>query len=179
MSLYVYNTLARKKEIFEPIESDHVRMYVCGVTVYDECHLGHGRVYVIFDMIRRYLRHLGYKVTYVQNFTDIDDKIIKKAVTEREKNKKMSLIEHTKAITEKYTNLYFSQMDALGVARADHYPKATEHIQHMQAMIGDLIRKEMAYDVDGDVYFSVKTFHAYGKLSKRNLDELLIGARVE
>ena len=145
-------------------------MYVCGVTVYDNCHLGHGRAYVSFDVIRRYLEYSGYKVVYVQNFTDIDDKIIRKA---QEENKSIE------DVARIYTEKYFSVMDRLNVKRADIYPKATEHIDEMIAAVKKLIENGFAYEVDGDVYFSVKSCPAYGELSGRKPEEALAGARVE
>ncbi len=145
-------------------------MYMCGVTVYDNCHLGHGRAYVSFDVIRRYLEYSGYKVTYVQNFTDIDDKIIKKA---QEENKT------TGDVARIYTEKYFSVMDRLNVKRASSYPKATEHIDEMVGAVKKLIKNGFAYEIDGDVYFRVKSCPSYGKLSGRKLEGMRAGARVE
>ncbi len=170
MSLRVYNTLTGTKEPFEPIEPGRVRMYVCGVTVYDRCHIGHARAAVVFDVIYRYLRYSSYDVTYVRNFTDVDDKIIARAneqgVTARE-------------IAERYIAAFYEDMDALGVARPTHEPRATEHVPEMVAHIRGLIDRGVAYAVDGDVYFSVGDYPAYGRLSRRPLDELAAGARVE
>lgn len=145
-------------------------MYMCGVTVYDDCHLGHGRAYVSFDLIRRYLEYSGYRVQYIQNFTDIDDKIIKKA---QEENK---TIEDVARI---YTEKYFSVMDRLNVKRASSYPKATEHIDEMVGAVKKLIKNGFAYEVDGDVYFRVKSWPSYGELSGRKLEGMRAGARVE
>lgn len=184
MSLKVYNTLKRQKETFVPLDKGPVRMYVCGVTVYDDCHLGHARAYVSFDIVRRYLEYKNYTVKHVQNFTDIDDKVIKKARAYRKelqnsKGEEITLKSAVKFIAEKYTQEYFKYMDKLGVKRADLYPRATEHIPDMIALIKCLLEKEYAYEVDGDIFFSVGKFHLYGKLSGRKLDEMKAGARVE
>lgn len=168
--LRIYNTLGQKKEEFNSINQGEVRMYVCGVTVYDNCHLGHGRAYVCFDVIRRYLEYKGYKVTYIQNFTDIDDKIIKRA---QEEDKT------TQEIADLYTRKYFEVMDRLNIKRADLYPKATEHIDEMVSSIGILLKRGFAYEVDGGVYFRIKALSSYGELSGRTLDEMRAGARVE
>ncbi len=170
MPLEVYNTLAGRKQRFVPRIPQKVGMYVCGITPYDETHLGHGRAYVTFDIIRRYLEYSGYEVNYVQNITDIDDKIIQKA---KLKNQKFN------EIAEEYTNKYFEVMDALNVKRANLYPKATEHIEEMIELIKGLINKGYAYVVDGNVYFEVSKFKEYGKLSKRKTKDMLAGARVE
>ncbi|MBL7170573.1 MAG: cysteine--tRNA ligase [Candidatus Omnitrophica bacterium] len=169
-TLRVFNTLGQKKEAFKPLKEGEVRMYMCGVTVYDDCHLGHGRAYVSFDLIRRYLEYSGYRVQYIQNFTDIDDKIIKKA---QEENK---TIEDVARI---YTEKYFSVMDRLNVKRASSYPKATEHIDEMVGAVKKLIKNGFAYEVDGDVYFRVKSWPSYGELSGRKLEGMRAGARVE
>jgi len=145
-------------------------MYVCGVTVYDNCHLGHGRAYVGFDVIRRYFEYSGYKVVYVQNFTDIDDKIIRKA---QEENKSIE------DVARIYTEKYFSVMDRLNVKRASSYPNATEHIDEMVAAVKKLIKNGFAYEIDGDVYFRIKSCPSYGKLSGRKLEGMRAGARVE
>lgn len=170
MSILIYNTLTRKKEEFKPIDDNLVSIYVCGLTPYDEVHLGHARAYVAFDVIRRYLELSGFKVKSVQNFTDIDDKIIRRA---REKNVS------PKELSEHYIIDYFSQMDKLNVKRADAYPKVTENIPQIIQFIEQLIKKSKAYAVDGDVYFSVRNFKSYGKLSGRNPDELKSGARID
>ncbi len=166
----VFNTLSGKKEDFHPLEPGGVRMYVCGVTVYDYCHVGHARSTVVFDVISRYLKYRGYNVVMVRNFTDIDDKIIKRA-----KEEGVSWEE----IARRYTEEYYRDMDALGVSRADYEPRATEHINEMIEMIEGLIKKGYAYVVDGNVYFEVNKFKDYGKLSKRSKEEMLAGARVE
>ncbi|MBU0573137.1 MAG: cysteine--tRNA ligase [Candidatus Margulisbacteria bacterium] len=170
MTLRIYNTLSGQKEEFQPISDDRVRMYVCGITPYDETHLGHARAYVTFDVIRRYLEYLGYKVEHAQNITDIDDKIIQKS-----KLKSQSCQE----IAEQYTQAYFEVMDALNVKRAGEYPRATENIPQMIKFIQGLIDKGYAYVVEGDVYFEVSKFADYGKLSKRKLDDMQSGARVK
>lgn len=170
MSLRVYNTLTKQKEPFEPIEPGKVGMYVCGVTVYDFCHLGHARAYVAFDVIRRYLQYQGYNVKYVQNFTDIDDKIIKRGL-ERGQD--------PLAVARQYVEEFFKDMDALGIERADVYPKVTEHIAEIITMVQGLVDKGYAYVVDGDVYFAVEQFPTYGKLSGRTLEDMKAGARVD
>lgn len=170
MPLHVFNTLTGKKEIFEPLVPGKAGMYVCGVTVYDECHLGHARCYVAFDLIRRYLEYRKFSVTHIQNFTDIDDKIINRA---KETGQDPGVLART------YETRYFEVFDRLQVRRADRYPRATEEIDGMIAMIRVLIEKGNAYAADGDVYFSTKSFPGYGKLSKRTEESLLAGARVE
>jgi len=176
MTLRIYNSQSHQKESFIPLHGKNVGMYVCGVTVYDECHIGHARVYITFDYIRRYLRTLGYQVTLVQNFTDVDDKIIVKARL-LQKEQGGDLHDQIKAVTAHYTQRYFELMDALLVERADCYPCATEHIDEMIAMIQTLLDKNLAYESDGDVYFSVKKCKEYGKLSGKNIDDLIAGAR--
>ncbi len=170
MTIHIHNTLTGRLEPLQPSDPKHVRMYVCGVTPYDVCHVGHARCYVVFDLVRRVLRANGYTVRYVQNFTDVDDKIIARA--------------HEKGITT--TELarqniedFFTKMDALGIDRADAYPKVTEHIPDIINLIKQLVDNKAAYRLGGDVYFSVKAFPSYGKLSKRPLDELQSGARVD
>ncbi len=166
----VYNTLTGRKEEFAPLESGKVRMYACGITAYDYSHLGHARAAVAFDLIQRYFRRKGYEVKFVRNFTDVDDKIIKRA---REEGIS------AEQVAEKYIKAYHEDMQRLGVGRADVEPRATEHIPEMIEVIKKLIAKGHAYVMDGDVYFRVMSFPGYGKLSKRNLDELIAGARVE
>ncbi len=170
MTLRVFNTLTGQKEPFEPIREDAVGMYVCGVTVYDLCHIGHARSAIVFDTIYRYLKYKGYPVTYVRNFTDIDDKIIKRANEEGI---------GWQEVTTKYIAAFYEDMDRLNIARPDVEPKATDHIQEMLDLIEGLIKKDRAYEVDGDVYFAVRTFTEYGKLSGKNVDDLRSGARVE
>lgn len=169
MSLQVYNTLANKKEEFIPLEKGKVRMYVCGPTVYDKCHIGHARCYVAFDLIRRYLEYKGYTVKYVENFTDVDDKII---------NKSKETGEDPLDIAERYIAEYFQDMDALNVKRADVYPRATEHISDMISFVRALVEKGTAYQSDGDVYFSVEKSKDYGKLSGVDKEQMKAGARI-
>ncbi len=169
MTIKVYNTLTKQKETLETIDSS-LSMYVCGPTVYNYIHIGNARVFVFFDAVRRYLTHLGYRVTYVQNFTDVDDKLINAS---KETGKSVAEIADT------FTDAYFADMDALGVLRADVHPKATEHIQQMIEAIQTLIEKGKAYEVNGDVYFRTLRFEGYGKLSHQSIEELQSGARVE
>jgi len=166
----IYNTLTNRKEEFVPLSPGKVMMYACGVTLYDYCHIGHARSAIVFDVIRRYLKHKGLDVNYVRNFTDIDDKIINKAKQEGIT---------WDAVARKYTDEYYRDMDRLGVGRADVEPKATEHISEMIAIIKGLIDKGYAYEVEGSVYFAVDKFPEYGKLSKRDMEEMIAGARVE
>ncbi len=166
----IYNTLTAKKEEFVPITPGAVNMYVCGITAYDVSHLGHARSAIVFDVIKRYLRYRGFKVNHVRNITDVDDKIIAKAAQE-----KVS----TDEIAQRYTEEYYRDMEKLGVSRADIEPKATGHIKEMIEIIKGLIDKGYAYNVDGNVYFKVSKFPEYGKLSKRNLDDMIAGARVD
>ena len=167
MSLSVYNTLTRRQERFETVESGKVKMYYCGVTVYDYCHLGHARACIVWDVVRRYLDFRGYQVRYVQNFTDIDDKILNRA------RKEGSSME---AVAEKYINAYFEDMARLNVKEADEYPRATHTMNGIQRLIHDLEHKGYAYPSDGDVYYAVRQFSDYGKLSGRKLEDLLVGA---
>ncbi|MBI4396816.1 MAG: cysteine--tRNA ligase [Elusimicrobia bacterium] len=170
MALHIHNTLSGKKEPFQPLDPGRVKMYVCGVTPYDESHLGHARCYVVFDFIRRSLRRLGYEVAHVQNFTDIDDKIIRRA---RERGEDPSVL------AERCIQDYFGKMDRLNIERAGAYPRVTQHIPPIVASIGTLVEKGLAYAVEGDVYYAVRSFPGYGKLSKRSLDDLKSGARVD
>ncbi len=170
MSLRVYNTLTRKKEEFVPLEHEQVKAYVCGVTLYDELHLGHARYAVVFDMIRRYLEHKGYQVSYITNFTDIDDKMIARA---------QSLGISISRLAEKFIKEYFVQMQQLGVRKADCHPRATEHIKEIIQLVKKLEDKGLAYSTEGDVFFRVKEFPSYGKLSHQNLENILAGVRIE
>ena len=170
MPLKLYNNLTRKLETFEPLNSPQVGMYVCGITPYDETHLGHARAYVTFDIIRRYLEYSGYKVKHIQNVTDIDDKIIQKS---KVKSQKFS------EIVEEYTRSYFEVMDALNVKRANEYPKATENIPGMIDWIKRLTDKGYAYRLVDGIYFEVDKFQDYGKLSHRKKEEQESGARVK
>lgn len=169
--LKIYNTLAREKQTFVPIVAGKVSMYVCGMTVYDFCHLGHARVMVVFDMVNRWLRASGFDVTYVRNITDIDDKIIKRANENGE---------DIATLTQRFIDAMDQDSALLGVLRPDIEPRATAHIDGMIAMIGALIEKGHAYHAEnGDVFYSVKSFAGYGKLSGKSLDDLRAGERVE
>ena len=170
MPLRVFNTLNRKKEVFKPLYPGKVRMYVCGPTVYDSCHIGHARSVVVFDVIARYLKAIGYDVLYVRNFTDVDDKIIDKA--------NQLGIDPT-IVAERFIKEFYEDMDALNVERATIEPKATDHITQIIQFIDKLIKGGFAYRVEGDVYFSVERFEDYGKLSGRKLDEMEAGARID
>lgn len=170
MSLRVYNTLTRQKEEFIPVQPGEVRMYVCGPNLYGPAHVGHAMSYIVFDTIKRYLRYRGYDVRHVQNFTDIEDRIIETA---------HSLDTSVRELADKYIARFYAEMDALNVERADHNPRATEVIPKMIEIIETLIQKGFAYEVDGDVYFRVTRLPDYGKLSKRSLDQMEAGARVE
>lgn len=169
MTIKLYNTMTRQKENFVPREPDKVKMYVCGPTTYNFIHLGNARPLIVFDTIRRYFLYKGYQVTYVQNFTDIDDKIINRAQEE-----KMDPLD----LAQKYIGEYHKDAKALGVLEADLHPKVSEHIPDVVEMIQTLIDKEFAYEIDGDVYFAVDKFDAYGKLSGRELEDMQAGARV-
>ncbi len=158
----IFNTLSGQKEEFQP-QSDPVTMYVCGVTVYDDCHIGHAMSYILFDVIRRYLEFKGYNVKHVQNFTDIDDKII---------NRANQLGIPSRDLAEKYINEYFKDMDALNIRRATIYPKATEEVPKIIEIIETLVKKGFAYELEGSVYFRVKKFEGYGKLSHQKIDEM-------
>jgi cysteinyl-tRNA synthetase len=180
MPLQLYNTLTRRKEEFKPLHEGYAGMYVCGPTVYGHSHLGHAKSYVAFDVIVRYLRYLGYKVTYVQNITDVghllgdandgEDRLLKASRLEQK---------HPMEIAELYTRSYFEDMDALNVLRPDISPRASGHIVEQIEMVKELIAKGLAYEANGSVYFDVEKFHGYGKLSGRTVDELEAGARVE
>ncbi|MDR0977507.1 MAG: cysteine--tRNA ligase [Endomicrobium sp.] len=165
----IHNTLSNKKEEFKPQRDGFVSMYVCGITPYDEVHLGHARAYVVFDIVKRHLLKRGYKVKHIQNFTDIDDKIVKKSL---EKNIKPA------ELAQLYIDDYFTQTDKLNILKAETYPRVTHMIPDIINFIKILIDKGYAYASNGDVYFSVTKFKDYGKLSKRNLKELKAGARV-
>ena len=165
----VFNSLSGQKEEFLP-QGDEVKMYVCGITPYDEAHLGHAMSYIIFDVIRRYLQFRGYKVKYVQNITDIDDKIIDRA-------NKLGI--STRELAEKFTDSYFADMDALNIGRADIYPRATEEIPKIIEVIQGLIDKGYAYPAQGSAYFRVRNVPDYGKLSHRSLESMRTGARIE
>jgi cysteinyl-tRNA synthetase len=178
--LYLYNTLTRKKEKFEPLHPGFVGIYVCGPTVYDHSHLGHAKSYISFDIVVRYLRYLGYKVRYVQNITDVghllgdsnegEDRVLKQARLE-----KVEPME----VVETYTRSYFEDMDKLGIVRPDISPRASGHVIEQIGLVKELLKKEFAYEVNGSVYFDVRKFKEYGKLSGREVTELEAGARVE
>ncbi|WP_013324484.1 cysteine--tRNA ligase [Gloeothece verrucosa] len=172
MTLTIYNTLTRRKEPFQPIEPGKVRMYCCGITVYDYCHLGHARTCVVWDVVRRYLQWRGYQVKYIQNFTDIDDKILNRA-----KKEGTSMEE----VSERFIKAYFEDMDRLHIEKADAYPRATHTLDGIKRLVYELEQKGYAYAADGDVYYSVRRFADYGKLSGRKLEDLQAGAsgRVE
>ncbi|NBT07111.1 MAG: cysteine--tRNA ligase, partial [Betaproteobacteria bacterium] len=169
--LSLYNSLTRQKDVFRPLVPGEVRMYVCGMTVYDFCHVGHARVMVVFDMVTRWLRNSGMKVTYVRNITDIDDKIIKRATENGE-----SIGE----LTGRFIAAMNEDADALGVIRPDHEPKATEYVAQMLDMIRTLETRGLAYAAaNGDVYYRVRGFEGYGKLSGKDPDDLRAGERVQ
>lgn len=170
MSLHIYSTLSRAMEPFSPLEPGHVRMYVCGMTVYDLCHLGHARSMVAFDVVQRWLRASGFRVTYVRNVTDIDDKIIQRALENGET---------IRALTDRMVDALHQDADALGIERPTHEPRATEFVPQMLSLIGLLEQKGLAYQsVSGDVNFAVRKFPGYGKLSGKSLDDLRAGERV-
>jgi cysteinyl-tRNA synthetase len=170
MALTVFNTMGNRKEPFVPIAPGKVKMYVCGVTVYDLCHIGHARANVVFDTIVRYLRHSGYDVTFVRNFTDIDDKIIRRANEEGT---------DYLTISNRYIEAFYGDFDRMGLLRPDAEPRATDHIPEIVALVGRLVAAGKAYAVGGDVYYSVAGFPGYGKLSGKNTEDLLAGARVD
>jgi len=170
MGLTLYNTLTRKLEPFEPLVPGEVRMYACGVTVYDLSHIGHARSLLVFEVIRRYLEYTGHRVTLVRNFTDVDDKIIDRA---------RQLGIPWDALARQHIEAFYQDLDALGLRRADVEPKATDHVPEMIAIIQTLLARGLAYPVDGDVYFAVRRFPEYGKLSHQNLEDLRAGARIE
>lgn len=166
----LYNTLTRTKEEFVPLEEGKVKMYVCGPTVYNFIHIGNARPFIMFDTLRRYLQYKGYEVTFVQNFTDVDDKIIKRGHEEGISPEE---------VANKYIDEYFVDADGLGIKRADVHPRVTDNIQQIIDFVKDLEDKGYAYEVNGDVYFDTKKFEGYGKLSRQNQDELEAGARIE
>lgn len=169
--LKIFNTLTREKEIFKPIQDNKVGMYVCGVTIYDLCHIGHGRTFVVFDVITRYLRYLGYDLTYVRNITDVDDKIIQRALENGET---------CDELTQRMAKEMYADFDALNILRPDREPRATQHIEAIIQIVEKLIAKKHAYVApNGDVIFSVSSDKKYGLLSRQNLEQLQAGARVE
>ncbi|MFC3040944.1 cysteine--tRNA ligase [Virgibacillus xinjiangensis] len=170
MSIKVYNTLTRQKEEFQPIEEGRVRMYVCGPTVYNYIHIGNARPAIVFDTVRRYLEYKGYEVDYVLNFTDVDDKIIKRA---------NELGEGVQTVADRYIDAYLEDVGALGVKKATYNPRVMETMDEIIAFIAGLIDKGFAYEADGDVYFKPRAFKEYGKLSHQSIDELRSGARIK
>lgn len=169
MNIKLYNSATRSKQTFEPIDDGKVGLYVCGVTVYDLCHIGHARSAIVFDVLVRYFRAKGLEVTYVRNFTDVDDKIIDRAGREGK---------DTQTLSEEYIEAFYEDMDRLGVMNADKEPRATEHIQGMIDMIENLIEKGFAYHVDGDVFYSIENFRSYGALSGRRIEDMKAGSRI-
>lgn len=165
-----YNTLTRRKDEFVPIEKNKVKMYSCGPTVYNYFHIGNARPFIIFDTLRNYLEYRGYEVTFIQNFTDVDDKIINRANEEG-----ISPLE----VADKYIKEYFVDADGLGIRRASVHPRVTECIEDIIEFIEELIQKGHAYEIDGDVYYDTKSFDGYGKLSRQNMEELNAGARID
>ncbi|MEH2330651.1 cysteine--tRNA ligase [Nostoc sp.] len=166
MTLTLYNTLTRRQEPFETVEAGKVKMYYCGVTVYDYCHLGHARACIVWDVVRRYLQFIGYEVRYIQNFTDIDDKILNRAC-----------VEHSsmEAVADRFIKAYFQDMARLGIKEADEYPRATHTMNGILRLIHQLENKGFAYPADGDVYYAVRQFSEYGKLSGRRLEDMQAG----
>ena len=167
MTLTLYNTLTRRQELFETVEPGKVKMYYCGVTVYDYCHLGHARACIVWDVVRRYLQFIGYQVKYVQNFTDVDDKILNRA---RQEGGTME------EVAQRFIEAYFEDMARLNIKEADEYPRATHTMDGIQRLIHELEHKGYAYPADGDVYYAVRQFPEYGKLSGRKLEDLQAGA---
>ena len=163
--MQIYNSLGRKKEPFVPVRPGKVQMYVCGITAYDYCHIGHARSALVFDVLARHLRHLGLKVLFVRNFTDVDDKIINRAQKEQR---------DWREVAQTYIDAFHEDMDRLGVQRADAEPRATDYIPQIVELCGKLVQEGAAYATpSGDVYFRVRAYPAYGRLSGRSLDELL------
>ncbi|MCP3742223.1 cysteine--tRNA ligase [Rossellomorea sp. BNER] len=170
MSIQIYNTLTRKKEVFKPLEEGKVKMYVCGPTVYNFIHIGNARPAIVFDTVRRYLEYRGYDVNFISNFTDVDDKLIKAA---------NELGEEVPTIAKRFINAYFEDTEALGCKRATAHPTVTENIDTIIEFIQALIEKGHAYESQGDVYYRTRSFNGYGKLSHQSIDELKVGARIE
>ncbi|MCK5259629.1 MAG: cysteine--tRNA ligase [Candidatus Omnitrophica bacterium] len=169
MTIHIYNSLTKKKEELSPLDGKTVKMYSCGVTVYDKCHIGHARSLYIFDVIRRYLKHRGHRVLFVRNITDVDDKIINKA---KELNKSFD------EVVRENIDAYERDLEHLGVDKADVEPRATQYIPKIIAFVEELIKKDFAYEVDGDVYYSVRKFESYGKLSGQSIDQMVEATRI-
>lgn len=176
MPIYFYNSLTKKKEEFKPLTPGKVTLYTCGVTVYDDCHIGHARSLYIFDCLRRYLKYRGFQVKFVRNITDVDDKIIDRA---RKENEGEPLIDTVRMVTQRYIERYYEDMEALGIERADIEPKATENISGMIAHIEGLLAKGFAYATESGVYFSVRKFSGYGRLSGQGITQMQSGTRIE
>src|SRR5699024_8633630 len=170
MSIKLYNSLTREKEVFTPIDDNEVKMYVCGPTVYNYIHIGNARPAIVLDTVRRYFEYKGYTVKYVLNFTDVDDKIIKASKETGEK---------VQDITNRFIDAYLEDVKALGVKEATHHPRVTETMDDIIAFVEGLIENNYAYQVDGDVYFKQRAFDGYGKLSHQSIDELRSGARIK
>ncbi|MDP4164500.1 MAG: class I tRNA ligase family protein, partial [Bacillota bacterium] len=170
MAIQLYNTLTRKKELFNPIEEGKVKMYVCGPTVYNYIHIGNARPAIVFDTVRRYFEYRGYDVQFVSNFTDVDDKLIRAA---------NQLGEDVPTIAQKFIDAYFEDVSALGCKRADAHPRVMENMDIIIEFISKLIEKGFAYESNGDVYYRTRKFDGYGKLSHQSVDELRLGARIE
>ena len=170
MAIKIFNTLSREKEVFVPIEEGKVKMYVCGPTVYNYIHIGNARPVIVYDTVRRYLQYRGYDVTFVSNFTDVDDKIIKAA---------NELGEEVSTVTERFINAYFEDVTALGCKKADAHPRVMDHMQDIIEFIKVLVDKGYAYESQGDVYYRTRKFKGYGKLSHQSIDDLKVGARIE
>ncbi len=170
MTIQIFNSLTREKEAFIPLEDGKVKMYVCGPTVYNYIHIGNARPVIVYDTVRKYLQYRGYEVTYVSNFTDVDDKIIKAA---------NELGEDVSELTERFIHAYFADVEALGCSRADAHPRVTEHMKEIIGFIEVLIEKGYAYESQGDVYYRTRKFEGYGKLSHQSVDDLKVGARIE
>ncbi|MFZ2864792.1 MAG: class I tRNA ligase family protein, partial [Ignavibacteriaceae bacterium] len=168
--LKLYNTLTKKVEEFTPIDPNEIKFYVCGPTVYDYFHIGNARSFVMADIVRRYLEYKGYNVKFVMNLTDVDDKIIKKSNEERR---------NANDVTTDYINAFFEDITKLKIKKATLYPKATEHMKEIIDMIKLLVDKKFAYNADGNIFYDVKKFSGYGKLSGKNIEELEAGSRIE
>ena len=166
----IHNSLNKKKEDFAPLKGKTVKMYTCGVTVYDDCHIGHARSLYTFDVIARYLKYKGFKVNFVRNITDVDDKII---------NRAKDLGVETKELVDKYIKSYYKDLASLGIGKADFEPRATENIREMVKYIEKLIKKDYAYVTDSGVYFDISKFKGYGKLSNQSIDQMLEGVRIQ